>query len=84
MPNKPSAIKALRKSKKQAQRKARIGQHVKTLFKKTLALVRLGNKEEGRKAYLTFQQAVDKAAKEGVVHRNAANRKKSNLTKALA
>ncbi len=84
MPNKPSALKALRKAKKQTQHNARIRQHVKTLFKKTLELSRLGNKEAGLTAYLKFQQAADKAAKVGVVHRNAANRKKSSLAKALA
>ncbi len=83
MPNKPSALKALRKSKKQTQHNALIKKHIKALFKKSLGLVQVGNKEESLTSYRNFQQAVDKAVKVGVIHRNAANRKKSSLAKSL-
>lgn len=55
---------------------------MKSLVKDTKALIKKGEKnvqESLSKAY----QAIDKAAKRGVIKKNAASRKKSRLMKAL-
>lgn len=84
MPNTQSAIKELRKSRAHAAHNVRIKKNIKALYKKALALSRAENADDARKAYVMFQQAGDKAAKIGVLHRNAVNRKKSTLMKLVA
>lgn len=84
MPNKHAAIKDLAKNRKHAAANARIKTNVKQLFKKGSELLKQGSKDEAQKIIVAFQKAADKAAKNHVMSRNAANRKKSNLMKALA
>lgn len=84
MPQKHAAIKDLRKNKKRAAHNARIKTNVKALFKKSKELAAAGKKDEARAAAQKFQQAVDKAAKHGVVSKNQAGRKKSQISKVLA
>ncbi len=43
-----------------------------------------GKKEDAAKALRTLSSAFDKAAKAGIMHRSAANRKKSRLAVRLA
>jgi len=43
-----------------------------------------GNAETAKTAVHALDAALDKAAKRGVIHKNAANRKKSNFHKALS
>jgi len=51
--------------------------------KKINKLVAAGSKEEAKKLISTAYQAIDKAAKRGVIKKNAAARKKSRLMKLL-
>ena len=51
-----------------------------SLEKKYLALVSAGKKDEALEALRTVSSAFDKAAKTGVMHWAAANRKKSRLS----
>ncbi|MBQ3090298.1 MAG: 30S ribosomal protein S20 [Oscillospiraceae bacterium] len=80
MPNIKSAKKrvlvtetktALNKSAKSA---------VKTSLKKFDAAVAEGNRSEADSAYKVAVQAVDKAAAKGLIHKNKAANKKSQLT----
>lgn len=84
MPNKHAAIKDLRKNKRHAERNLRLKTHTRALLRKAKDLVKEGKASEAKTAVLAFQQIVDKAAKHNVLSRNAANRKKSSLMKALA
>jgi len=84
MPNKHAAIKDLRKNEKRAAHNARIKTHVKALYKKAKELVAEGKGAEAKAAVVSFQQAVDKAAKRGILHANRAGHKKSALMKAVA
>lgn len=52
--------------------------------KKVKKLIVAGKKEEATKMLPDVYQAIDKAAKRGVIKKNAAARKKSRIAKALA
>ena len=83
MPNKHAAIKDLRKNKKRAIQNARVKKNVKALLSKSKALIKEGKKAEAEAMAKSFQKAIDKAAKIGVFHKNAASRQKSSLMKKL-
>ncbi len=77
MPNLQNAKKALRV----ASRKRVINDRRRRTMKTSIKEVKKENTPENlAKAY----QAIDKAAKRGVIKKNAAARKKSRITKALA
>lgn len=83
MPITKSAKKALRSS----ARKKEVNDHRKSALKETVKNVKkLVNSKDAKKAeeMLTkAYQAIDKAAKRGVIKKNAAARKKSRLVKAI-
>ena len=83
MPIKESAKKELRKAKKRrvlnVQRQKAMRDSLKNIKKLMLA----GKKDEAKKLLSAAYQAIDKAAKRGVIKKNAAARKKSRLMKAL-
>ena len=54
---------------------------MRTAIKKFEKDVKAGNKEEASKSLNTAYQRVDKAMKNGLVHKNKAARVKSRLTK---
>lgn len=81
MPNKPSAMKELRKTKKRTLHNIRIKTQVRVLFGKAKELAAKGEMEEAKKAMISFQKAIDKATKVKVVSKNRASRKKSSLMK---
>lgn len=80
MPNKPSARKALRQNKKNATANLARKNAFKNAIKKVL---KAANAEEAKKLVRAAQQALDKAAKAGVIKKNAAARKLSRLMKKL-
>jgi small subunit ribosomal protein S20 len=84
MPNKKAAMKDLRKSKKRYALNLKTKSQIKHLWNTSNALLKAGKKDEAKEAVKAYQQAIDKAAKKGVVMKNKANRKKSTLMKALA
>ena len=83
MPNKQASIKDLRKSTKRAKHNLRIKTHVKHLVKKSAEVVAEEKFTEAKELIRIMQQAVDKAAKRGVIDKNKASRKKSQLMKKL-
>ena len=84
MPNKHAAIKDLRKSKKRANANSRMKTHMKTLTRQLKDLVKEGKKTEAQTVVRTLQQALAKAAKTNVLHRNSASRKLSSATKMVS
>jgi small subunit ribosomal protein S20 len=83
MPITSSAKKALRSSK----RKRLVNLAAKEKMNKTVKEVKklvVNKSKEGTKEALTLAyKALDKAAKKGVIKKNAASRKKSRLAKAI-
>ena len=73
MPNTPSAKKRLRQDAKKRLVNSAVKTRIKTETRKALA----------GETNIAFG-AIDRAAAKGVIHKNAANRKKSRLAKRLA
>lgn len=83
MPIKESAKKELRKAKKRRVLNVKRQKTMKDTLKKISKLMLAGKKDEAKKMISTAYQAIDKAAKRGVIKKNTAARKKSRLMKAL-
>ena len=81
MPIIKSAKKALRGSKRKKVFNDRRVKTLKESVKKIEKLSKAGNKDEAQKLLSVAYQAIDKAAKRGVIKKNTASRKKSRLTR---
>ena len=82
MPNIQSAMKRVKVSKKKNLRNRMVKTGVKTAIKKYQVALQEGQEPAKEQQKLTFS-AIDKAAAKGIIHKNAANRKKARLAKAL-
>ncbi len=83
MPNKPSAAKRVRSSKrKEAVNQMHRGR-ARSADKRARRLIEEGRLEEAREAVQQAQAALDKAAQKGVIHKNKAARRKSRLMEQL-
>lgn len=83
MPIKLSAKKALRQSKRRAIRNLKKKREMKNITKKIGKLIAAKKTEDAKKLIPLAYKAIDKAAKTGVIKKNAASRKKSRLMKLL-
>ena len=82
MPNIKTANKRVKVNEKKNLRNRMIKSAMKTQIKKYDTAINAG--EADVKLLSMTQGAVDKAAAKGVIHKNAANRKKARLAKRLA
>lgn len=80
MANIKSAIKRIRITEVRTLRNKMVKSLVKTSIKKFEAAVQQGNFEEAKAQLTQVSRVIDKAAAKGVMHKNAASRKKSRLT----
>ena len=76
-----SALKQMRQGVKRNERNRANLSQLKTQVKKLRAVIASGNAAEAKKALDETMSEIDKAAKKGVVHGNAASRYKSRLTR---
>ena len=83
MPITSSAKKALRSSKKKRLVNLANREKMTKVVKTVKKLVVSKSKDEAKKALSLAYQAIDKAAKKGVIKKNTASRKKSRLSKAI-
>jgi len=83
MANIKSAKKRILVNDKKNLRNRSIKSALKTVLKKFYTAVAEGNKEQAISMLPAAISAVDKAAAKGVMHKNAANRKKAELSKAV-
>ncbi len=84
MPNTKSAERRARNSARKHLRNRSVKSSLHTLEKNYLGLLSAGKKEDAAGQLQRLSSALDKAAKAGVLHRAAANRKKSRLALRLA
>jgi len=84
MPIKQAAKKALRQSFKHQKRNLAYHNKTKDLIKKVRNLVAQKKMNEAKSLLSETYQALDKAAKVGVIKKNAAARKKSRITKLVS
>ena len=83
MPNIKSAMKRVKVSKKKNLRNRMVKTGVKTAIKKYQVALNEGAAPATAQLSATTS-AIDKAVSKGIMHKNAANRKKARLAKALA
>lgn len=84
MPNIESAKRRVRTEEKANLRNRVIKSELKTVAKKFSAAVSAGDKEAAAVLSKEYTGALDSAALKGVLHRNNADRKKAQISKALA
>ncbi len=83
MANIKSAMKRIRTNEKRRVRNAAVRSSLRTAVKSTRAAIESGQAEQARETLHGTIQALDKAVTKGVIHGNAAARKKSRLTRQL-
>ncbi len=74
-----SAAKAHRQSLKRRLRNRMVRSATRTIVKKAEAAIAAGDPEAARQAVRAALRHIDRAAKKGVIHANAAARRKSRL-----
>jgi small subunit ribosomal protein S20 len=84
MPHTRSARKRLRQNQERRLRNRAIKKEIKTHIKNLQAAVQSGNADQLQAQFLVTIRKLDKAAAKGVVHRNLAARKKSQLAKLIS
>lgn len=83
MPITKSAKKALKQNRRKRLFNLRRDKKMKQLVKKARKLISENKKEEAAKMLPSVYQAIDKAAKRGIIKKNTAGRKKSRLLKTI-
>ncbi|MCC6483874.1 MAG: 30S ribosomal protein S20 [Armatimonadetes bacterium] len=81
MPNIKSVVKDVKKSRERRLRNLTWRSKIKTFSKKTRQAI--GTEQEGQMLKMTAS-VVDSAAQKGIIHKNAAARRKSRLMKRAA
>ena len=79
MANIKSAIKRAKTNKVKNLRNRSAVSNMRTTLKKFFAAVDQGDAETAKSLYTKTVSIVDKACAKGIIHKNAANRKKSQL-----
>jgi len=83
LPNIRSAEKRTRITKKKTFRNKMIKSKINTYTKKFTVAIEEGNLQLAKELYPQVVKQIDMAASKGVIHKNAANRKKSKLAISL-
>ena len=83
MPNTKSAIRRVRRVKKQTQTNRIRKSKYKNAIKKMDSLLKSGEKDKAKKFYSKFQSILMQVAKSGVVNKKTASRKISKISKKL-
>jgi small subunit ribosomal protein S20 len=83
MANIKSAIKRIRQNEKRRVRNAAVRSTVRTAVKSTRTALEASQADQAREALARTIRLLDKAVTKGVIHRNAAARRKSRLTRQL-
>ena len=84
MANIKSAIKRVKVAEKQTLRNRAAKSEMKTTIRRFDEAMQTGDATASEKAYLTAVSTVDHAAAKGIIHKNAAARKKSQLARKRA
>ena len=83
MPNIKSAKKRVKVTAVKSLYNQMFKSRMRTLIKKYDAALASGDKAAAQEAYKAAVKAIDQAVSRGIIHKNAAARKKSQFTKAL-
>lgn len=83
MPQKRSAYKEIRKSKKKHRRNIRVTSEIKTVIKEFNLLLSEKKFDQARETLKKVFSSLDKASSKGVIRKNTVSRKLSRLSKKL-
>ena len=83
MAHKKAALKDIKQSKKRAARNKNIKEHISYLKKQTVKAIEKKDTARAQEMYQKLVKSVDKAAKNKIVKKNTANRRKSRLAKKI-
>ena len=83
MPNIKSAIKRVKTSEARNAQNTTVKSAMRTAVKKAEAAITLNDATAAKEAFVTAASKLDKAAAKGLIHKNAAARKKSRLMKKI-
>ncbi len=81
MPQIKSSVRSMKTDAELRIANASVKSSIKTAARKTVETLKSGNAEEAKSLLTKATSAIDKAAAKGVIHKNAAARKKSRLTR---
>lgn len=84
MPNIKSAERRVRIEAKAKLRNRNVKSELKTLARKFNEAVAAKNKDNAELFFKEYTSALDKAVIKGTIHKNSCNRKKAQVSKALA
>ena len=84
MANTKSAAKRARQTDRRTLQNKNALTKVKNLLKTTRAAVKANSKEAAKAEYRKLASSLDNAVKTGRIHKNTANRHKSNLNRQLS
>ena len=84
MANLKSSKKYIRRSERRRERNSQKKSAIRTFAKNILKSVKAGNKEDAKKFYNEFASLLDKAAKDKIIHKKAADRGKSRISVKIA
>jgi small subunit ribosomal protein S20 len=80
VPNIKSAKKRVVLSEKARQHNVAARSKMRTLMKNVIKAVESGNKDDAKKAFVLAEPVIDRAAGNGIIHKNKAARHKSKLS----
>lgn len=83
MPNIKSAIKRVKTTELRNAQNTTVKSSMRTAVKKVEAAITTNDSTTAKNAYATAASQLDKAAAKGLIHKNAAARKKARLMKKL-
>lgn len=83
MPNTASAAKQARAGARRRERNQLATSQLRSVLKKFLAAAKAEKKDDAKAMYPKVTSALDKAVKRGIIHRNAADRRKSRFNAML-
>ena len=83
MPNIKSSIRSVKTDAERRARNFPIRTSVRSAARRLVEQVESGNAEEAKALLVNASSVIDKAARKGVIHKNAAARKKSRLAKQI-
>lgn len=81
MPNIKSSIRSVKTDAERRAKNTPIKAALRNASRKVVALTETGAQEDAKATLATASGLIDKAARKGIIHKNAAARKKSRLAK---
>lgn len=79
MPNIKSVMKDVKKSRERHERNVAAKSKIKTFVKKAKSAIEAGDDAATTQAISAATSVIDKAAEKGIIHKNAAARRKSRV-----